>query len=283
MKKVVQLIAGNLRPEVEQGWRRWCERVIVHDDMSALRRADTTVPLVGALNIANKAFRRWMKLGYPFVCLNRPYIGGWNVREHNLRVSVNAYACTRAAPVPHGRWDKWNVERHPWKVREVRNVLIAPPNKNTFFCLGVDSLEWAHEQAQWFRKRGATVRYRMKSQKGTKRLLRYQTLWQDLDWADLVVSYSSAITVEAFWYGKKVITPGVCPTWMCGTQNYDSWQDPREPDQRDAWHEHLAWTQFSEEEWSSGDAQEMVMLYQGDLLDHPPTDNPYTKIKSLKT
>jgi hypothetical protein len=69
-----------------------------------------------------------------------------------------------------------------------------------------------------------------------------------LDWADLVVSQSSAITCEAFWYGKKVISTEPCPTWAAGRTTLEDWANPTEPALRAAWHEHIAWCQYTRDQ-----------------------------------
>lgn len=273
----MQAVRSNLYPEDIEGWGRWCDRLILHDNLADLYTADPDIPLVGGLNLAYKEFKWWMRQRRPYICFNRPHIGGW-ANAYPLgarRVSVNSYACTAFGPRTHDRWGVLDLPRHAWKVREVRNVLIAPPGKSVWYYLRKSGQEWANEQAQWFRERGATVQLRTKAQAGKGKGGRYSTLWAALDWADLVVSYSSAVTVEAFWYGKKVISPGVCPTWPCGTASYESWQDPAEPANRGDWHEHAAWTQFTESEWRSGQAQEMIIAYQGHPWDITPPDNEY--------
>lgn len=277
MKRVMQAVRSNLYPEDIEGWSRWCDRFILHDNLADLYTADPTVPLVGGLNLAYKEFKWWMRQRRPFICFNRPHIGGWaNAYPMRARrVSVNSYACTSFGRRTHDRWGILDLPRHPWKVREVRNVLVAPPGKSVWYYLRKSEQEWADEQVAWFRERGANVRLRTKKQAGKGKGGRYSTLWEALDWADLVVSFSSAVTVEAFWYGKKVISPGVCPTWPCGTNSYENWQDPTEPANRAEWHEHAAWTQFTEAEWRSGAAQDMIVAYQGHPLDVRPPDNDY--------
>lgn len=271
----MQAVAGNIPPDDVKGWKRWCDTFIIHDTVAELAHADPEIPLVGGLNLAQREFREWMGQRRPFICFNRPHLGGWaNARRLGVRrASVNSYACTSFGKKTHNRWRVLDLPRHPWKVKSVRKVLIAPPQKTTWYCLGQGADEWANDQATWFQNQGAEVRVRHKTVgKGKKG--RYVTLFTDLDWTDLVVSYTSAITTEAFWYGKKVISPGVCSTWPCGSQSRDNWQDPTEPPHRDLWHEHAAWTQFTAEEWSSGEAQEMIIAYQGHPLEVEPPDNP---------
>jgi hypothetical protein len=117
---------------------------------------------------------------------------------------------------------------------------------------------------------GAEVRIR---RKGETPGLRWETLWNDLDWADLVVSQSSAITVEAFWYGKKVISTEPCLTWLAGKNTLEDWKNPEEPIGRDMWHEHVAWNQFTTDEWTSGQAWSLMNMYLGDIRAYPSGHN----------
>lgn len=275
MRRTIQAVASNIWPEDLEGWQRWCDRLILHDSVQDLQRADPEVPLLGGLNLAQKEFRAWMANKRPYICFNRPHLGGWHsaYAQGFRRVSINSYACTQPGTVATSRWHLLDLPRHPWKVKRVHNVLIAPPAKSIWYTRGQTSDAWADDQSRWFAERGTTVRIRPKTQAGKGKGGRYASLWADLDWADLVVSYSSAITMEAFWYGKKVLSAGVCPTWMCGTADFDQWNDPSEPANRDQWHEHAAWTQFSAQEWRSGAAQDMLMAYQGHAFDQPPPDN----------
>jgi hypothetical protein len=127
-------------------------------------------------------------------------------------------------------------------------------------------INWAESLLDQFP--GANIKIRIKDK--TARL-RWASLWNDLDWADLIISQSSAITVEALWYGKKVISLYPCPTWAAGaSSNFNNWEDPTEPKNRDAWHEHIAWCQFKNEEWISGKALELIYNYIGPIKEYEP-------------
>jgi hypothetical protein len=125
--------------------------------------------------------------------------------------------------------------------------------------------QWAEGLAAQFPGANVGIRYKAK-----KSWQRWQTLWADFDWADLVVAQSSAITCEAFWYGKKVISTEPCPTWAAERTMLDDWQNPTEPVLRDAWHEHLAWSQYTHEEWASGQALRLIDQYMGSAHDYDP-------------
>lgn len=274
MKKVAQGLRNNLYPEDIQGWTHWCDKFTILDN---ILDANPEVTLVGGLNLAGKKIRQWMKLKRPFICFNRPSLGGHSdaFNAGARRVSVNSYACTTLGTMTHSRWHTVMLPQHPWKVQQVQRVLVAPPLKSLMIWTGKSGEEWATEQKSFFESQGAEVRIRLKTMsKG--RVGRYVSLWDDLDWADLVVSYSSAITCEAFWYGKKAISLGVCPTWVAAKRTLDDWRNPTEPAGRALWHEHIAWTQFTKDEWASGDAQEMIYQYQGWPTEVTALDNSFS-------
>jgi hypothetical protein len=181
------------------------------------------------------------------------------------RASVNSWANTVLQPVPYSRWDKMNLPRHPWKVKQVKNVLIAPSKVTTRVWSQQTSEEWSASLLALFP--GADVRVRSKPGKAS---VRYSTLWADLDWADLVVSQSSAITCEAFWYGKKAISTEPCPTWAAEKTVMTDWQNPAEPVLREQWHEHMAWSQYTREEWLSGAALDLLEQYIGPVRQYDP-------------
>jgi hypothetical protein len=153
--------------------------------------------------------------------------------------------------------------RHPWKVKEVKNILLAPSKMTATVWGSNQNNHWVDQLMNKFP--GANVKIRFKARKSGAR---WATLWDELDWADLVISQSSAITCEAFWYGKKVISLEPCSTWAAERTLIDDWQNPKEPELREAWHEHLAWSQFSNEEWQTGEALSLIEKYMGPIVDY---------------
>jgi hypothetical protein len=270
MKKIIQLWPGDQHPEWIQGWRKWSDKLILLDNPE---EANPEIPFVFGGNIVSKWVRNWLKLNRPCFVLGRPYLGGHlSKKRTSWRVAVNSFACTELKNIPYSRWHTIGLDKQPWKVKEIQNVLIAPPKKTLYFWEGILADAWSEKIKLQFPN--ANVKIRLKEGMGGKGK-RYVTLWDDLNWADLVISYSSAITTEAFWYGKKVISPGVCPTWVSCERDFVNWQNPIEPISRSVWHEHTSWIQFTEEEWGSGDAQEMTVQYQGWPLDVQAVDNKF--------
>lgn len=234
------------------------KNVILLDDWKS---ASKDIPIFCEGNLLHESVRHWLTNNYLAVYFARGCLGNHPLKRRNFwRYSVNSWANIVNRPIPYSRWNVLNLPKHPWKVKHVKNVLIAPSKMTSVVWTPELGYKWAEYMAEQFP--GADVRIRRKLGKPG---LRYDSLWKDFDWADLVVSQSSAITVEAFWYGKKVISTEPCITWLAGKTEMNDWQNPVEPAGRAEWHEHVAWNQFTTDEWTSGQAWELMNMYIGDL------------------
>ena len=261
----VQLLSHEFPPDHPYlpAWRQYFEQVHILDDWRDVRE---DMLVIAGSDVRSWYVRHWLNQQQPALYIGRGYVGNHTRKRRELwRVSVNSWANTKLLPVPHSRWATMNLPRHEWKVNKVKNVLIAPSKLTTLSWSHMNPDQWAEGMANQFP--GANVRIRYKSKKPWQR---WQTLWEDFDWADLVVAQSSAITCEAFWYGKKVISTEPCPTWAAHRATLDNWQDPTEPTQRDAWHEHLAWSQYTTQEWTSGQALYLLNQYTGSAYTYDP-------------
>jgi hypothetical protein len=244
-------------------WIQQNHDIILCDDW---KKVDPAISVFCYSDLTNKNVPVWLNQRQPAVYVGRGYIGNHLHKKRMFyRASVNSWANTVLKPIPYSRWSVMGLPRHPWKVKQVRNVLIAPSKVTTRVWSGQSSAEWAESISTQFP--GAEVRIRAKPGKASNR---YSTLWADLDWADLVVSQSSAITCEAFWYGKKVISIEPCPTWAAGRTQLTDWADPTEPPLRAAWHEHIAWCQYTRSEWHSGEALDLLEQYLGPCENYNP-------------
>lgn len=274
MKKIVQILLDKAPEEwFINGWKKWADKVILLNHESEY---NPEITLVCGSRFYNPFFQKVMKNRYPYFAVNRPFLGSHLTKIRNQwRVSVNSFAASVYKNPPYDRWGKIKLEKHPWKVKEVKNILIATTFKGTDVFIGVNGHVWAKYISDFFINEDVNVKIRYKEQQGKGKGGRYLTLWEDFDWADLVISYSSAITAEAFWYGKKVISLGICPTWMCQPPDLNDWKNPLEPENREQWHNHMSWIQFSNEEWENGFAQDMTVAYQGWPPDTAHMSNGY--------
>jgi len=222
-----------------------------------------TIPIICSGDLLSSDVRRWLTCGQPAVYVARGYLGNHLYKHRKFfRYSVNGWANIELLPIPYSRWSILGLEKHPWKVKEIKNVLIAPSKMTSKIWTPDLSHNWAEYMSTKFPGANVKIRYKGKSTAGS----RYSTLWNDFDWADLVVSQSSAITVEAFWYGKKVISTEPCPTWAASRNTIDDWQNPAEPELRDLWHEHIAWCQYTVDEIQSGLVLDLLQKYFGNIV-----------------
>lgn len=245
----------------ENSWaKNWTNLQIV----DTWENVSNDLPVITGSELLRHDVRHWLKNSQPAIYIGRGYLGNHIGKGRWWwRYSVNGWANTQLMPVPYSRWGLTNLTKHPWKVKKIKNILLAPSKMTATVWANNQNENWTDQLMNKFP--GATVRIRPKAGKSW---LRWATLWNDLDWADLVITQSSAITCEAFWYGKKVISLEPCPTWAAGRTLIDDWQDPTEPEGRDQWHEHLAWSQFSREEWESGKALDLIERYIGPIINY---------------
>lgn len=224
------------------------------------------IPVICWADLLRENVRHWLNNRQPAIYCGRGYVGNHLYKKRLIsRASVNGWANTVLKPIPYSRWEIMNLPKHPWKVSKIKNVLIAPSKMTCIVWTPDLKWEWATSIVDKFP--GAEIKIREKPGKMGNR---YNTLWNDLNWADLVVSQSSAITAEAFWYGKKVISTEPCITWAAERTTFDTWDDPSEPKLRDEWHEHLAWSQYTTEEWLTGHALECLTKYLGPVENYDP-------------
>jgi hypothetical protein len=222
------------------------------------------LPVITGSDLTRYEVRHWLTSAQPAIYIGRGYLGNHIYKtRYWWRYSINGWANTQLTQVPHSRWNLTKLPRHPWKVKEVKNILLAPSKMTATLWNSNYGENWPAMLVDKFP--GANVRIRLKQRKSGPR---WATLWEDLDWADLVIAQSSAITCEAFWYGKKVISLEPCPTWAASRTLTEDWRDPAEPSNRDQWHEHIAWSQFSNEEWLTGKALTLIEKYIGPIIDY---------------
>lgn len=261
----VQILSAEYPPD-----HPWLPAIHAHfgqiDFVENWRDVDPDILVIAGSDVRSWYVRHWLNRRQPALYIGRGYVGNHTTKHRRFwRVSVNGWANIRMMQVPYSRWNIMDLPKHPWKVTQVKRVLIAPSKLTSLSWGHQNSEQWAESMATQFP--GANIRIRYKARKPW---LRWETLWSDLDWADLVVAQSSAITCEAFWYGKKVISTEPCLTWACGSQLVQDWQDPTEPVSREAWHEHLAWSQYTVDEWINGQALKLITQYIGDPLCYDP-------------
>ena len=106
------------------GWIDSGHEILFVDDPKDIVK---TIPVVCGSDLINDYVRHWLNVQQPAVYIGRGYVGNHTSKKRRLwRMSMNSWANTVLRSIPYCRWDKMQLPRHPWKVKQVRNVLIAP-------------------------------------------------------------------------------------------------------------------------------------------------------------
>lgn len=261
--RVLQLLKSEFEnhPWVDS-WRNRLGDIQLLDDY---KDVNPNMPALMGADIGKPHCRYFLENAIPSFYIGRGYVGNHLHKKRKFwRASMNSWNNILLRRIPHSRWNVMGLPKHKWKVKEVKRVLIAPSKFTTNVWVNSKVDAWAESYLDKFP--GAEVKIRYKKFTPVER---FADLWQDLDWADLVLTQSSAITCEAFWYGKKVISFQPCPTWAAGCdRDLSDWRNPKEPQLRDLWHEHLAWSQFTVDEWTAGDPFYLLQDYLGDIMQY---------------
>lgn len=265
-EELYEMIYKILRTDFEAGLIQPAPNIRIVNSLDDIKLTDTAI--MGG-DVGRQEVRKRLSANSPTIYIHRGYLGNHLYKRRKWwRYSVNDFANTKINTIPYSRWHLLGLPKHPWKVKEVKNVLIAPSKLTTHIWTPNMAKTWIDWISDQFPGAEVKVRY-----KGRRPGTRWLTLWSDFDWADLVVSQASAITAEAFYYGKKVISTHPCITWASYKAKLEDWQDPTEPKNRDIWLEHLAWSQFQNEEWSSNSALNLIEKYYGDITQYKSNFN----------
>ena len=142
-----QILAGEFDEPFIKGWQKFTGRLIL---VERVQDADPGIPLIIPANPLG-FIGSWMQAKNPYIAINRPYLGSWVSKNRvAARVSINSFAPTKLKPIPYSRWNTVRLEKQPWKVKEVKNVLIAPSKKSQGIFTGFDITQWSEKLKTFF-------------------------------------------------------------------------------------------------------------------------------------
>jgi hypothetical protein len=163
------------------------------------------------------------------------------------RISYNSLQNANIKPVPFSRADKIRFQTKPWNSNGKYNLLVCPGRTSPVWNFtGVDYEEWKQSMLGKF----DNVRVREKT---GPRFPRFKSLWEEIENAKQVIVYHSMTAVEAMMLGKQVHVSGHSAIELYS----DKYNYNREPVI-----EHIAWSQFSRDEFEDGTAWKLTYEYQ---------------------
>ena len=222
--------------------------------------ANTTMPMCW-----EGFFRpQWLEIcktyNLKFYNLDTGYFGN-NKRKTIFRVSVNDFQ--NVDPIvdrPADRWEQLGLEQYSFKQGSA--IVIVPPDRKIASTLGLGSEDqWIEKTMLEIKKysdRNIRVRARPKSRSERITTNTFKDFIKDDTFC--VVGYSSNALVEAVMHNIPVIALGHSATKSLYRYQLEDIEKikPAYPSDKQAWLNHLAYSQFTKEELISGLAWEFV-------------------------
>ena len=189
-----------------------------------------------------------------FFHIDNGYIGNHNYKKPwYYRISYNSLQNTKVKPIQYSRKDLLEVDKSLWSEWNEKgnyNLLVMPNPSNIFKYLGKDYTTWRRDTVKYYE--GLKVPVKIREKEG-KRRARFQSILPLMRDAKKVITHHSMAAVEALCLGK--------PIEILGESAVQHWQGQFGFD-RTQMLEHIAWSQFSREEFQDGLAWKCTFKYQ---------------------
>ena len=221
---------------------------------------NTTLPMCWAGFFKPQWLEICKKHSLKFYNLDSGYFGN-KKRKIIFRLSVNNFQ--NVSPIidrPSDRWERLGLEQYSFK--QGSSIVIVPPDRKIVNALGLGSEDkWIDETV--FKIKSFTdreIKIRKRPEPRADRIV--SNTFKDFikDDTFCVVGYSSNALVEAAMYDIPVISLGDSATKSLYRYQLEDIEKikPAYPSDKQAWLNHLAYSQFTREELLSGVAWELI-------------------------
>ena len=207
-------------------------------------------------------YKEWIAKGNNHIEIDYGYWGVNNPRRNTRRVTYNGSHNLKLNKVPYYRLDTLNPEIEDWKTNRGDYLLLIEPQPNMLLERTGKPFEvWQTEflsnlKNYW----DGPVKWRRKT--GGKRHDRWSTFLNDLAGCHAVLGERTMACVEAVMLGYPAYTTDFSAVSLLMGTDLNAINNPVFPDRTD-WLEHIAWSQFSPEEFHDHTlVAELVERYQ---------------------
>ncbi len=222
--------------------------------------SDPTIPLCWAGSYKKLLFDHCVDNSRKFYNLDSGYFGNKKIKNF-VRISVNEFQNTKTVVSrPRDRWDSLAIE--DTFLKQGSTIVLVPPDPKKISLLDVESQEQWIENAVNLIKQYSDRPIRIR-QRPASRIERVElNTFKDFVNEDThcVVGHSSNALVEAAMWGIPVIALGesavqsLYPAKISDIENIK----PADQELKQAWLNHLAYSQFHQDELLSGKAWELL-------------------------
>jgi hypothetical protein len=221
---------------------------------------NTTLPMCWAGFFKPQWLEICKQYNLKFYNLDSGYFGNKKTKTI-FRLSVNNFQnVDTIIDRPADRWEKFNIEQHPFNQGSA--IVIVPPDRKIVHTLGLGSEDqWIDEtvgKIKSFTDRKIKIRKRPEPRADRVVSNTFKDFIKDDTFC--VVGYSSNALVEAAMHDIPVIALGHSATKSLYTHQLEDIEKikPAYPSDKQAWLNHLAYSQFTREELLSGLAWELI-------------------------
>jgi hypothetical protein len=212
------------------------------------------IPVVwGVLRGSESIIAKAKAQGIHFYYIDHAYFD----RGHGnaYRITRNGYEAVRVRKSPSDRLEKLNLSIAPWR-KSGRSIIVCPPTE--FFANAHGCPNWLEETLEKLRmETDRPIIIRDKPKKGES----FQPLAEALLDAHALVTHSSNVAVEAACLGTPVFVAPTSAAAPIGQTDFGLIETPRYP-KRDGWLAHLAYSQFTLEEFRNGQAWKIMQQHE---------------------
>jgi len=222
--------------------------------------SDTSIPLCWAGSYKKLLFDHCIDNSRKFYNLDSGYFGNKKTKNF-VRISVNEFQNTKTiVPRPRDRWDSLAIE--DTCLKQGSTIVLVHPDAKKMHLLNLGSPEQWIENTVNLIKQHSDRRIKIRQRPASRADRVEFDTFKDFVNEDThcVVGHSSNALVEAAMWGIPVIALGPSATQSLYSTNIASIDDIKPVDQelKQAWLNHLAYSQFHKDELLSGKAWELL-------------------------
>lgn len=207
-------------------------------------------------------YKEWIEQGRKHIEIDYGYWGINNPRRNTRRVTYGGSHNLKIKTAPYSRLDTLHPKIEDWKTNRSDYLLLIEPQQEIIYeRTGTYLGQWKEGMLEKLKLYwDGPVKWRRKA--GGKNPGRWPSFLEDLHGCHAVLGERTMACVEAVMLGYPAYTVDYSAVSLLMGNDLSVIRNPLLPD-RTQWLEHIAWSQFSPEEFScSTEVAELVEIYQ---------------------
>ena len=232
-----------------------CRLAYAEDELARPEEELRTIPVVwGVLRGSDAIVAKAKSQDLPFYYIDHAYFDRGH--GHSYRITYCGYEAGPVRRASHDRLRKLGLTIQPWR-KSGRTIIVCPPTD--YFAAAHGCLNWLDDTLAQLRfETDRPIVVRNKPQPGETPV----PLAEALANAHALVTHSSNVAIEAACLGTPVFVAPTSAAAPIGCTDLSRIEEPRYPN-RENWLAHLAYSQFTIEEFASGEAWKIMRSHEG--------------------